>query len=322
MRCWPAAPPSAPPVDGLDQRGFVRDANCDIGAFEFGAAPPPMATLDHFLFYDMKLSKGAAKLPKFGPVRLEDQFGVLMVDVSKGKRLGLPADKNGEGIHDEITHLFEYPVKLSKDEPKFQPLADVQIDNQCGSFTVTVKKPRSLLLPTGKSLDPGAQPPIPNSAVDHFLCYDAKVQKKDAAGNPLPTFPKGVQVDLSDQFRNQSLRYDLKKITKLCNPVDKSGNPTILSGPNKGDPFPITPASINNPEDHLVCYQANLAKKLIPQNGCGPAAPNDKGTKIDPPQPKPSPITVAITNQFEQNAFVSKKPVELCIPSTKTLPNK
>jgi len=31
---------SSAPVNGLDQRGYVRDASCDIGAFEYNASPP------------------------------------------------------------------------------------------------------------------------------------------------------------------------------------------------------------------------------------------------------------------------------------------
>jgi len=78
-----------------------------------------------------------------------------------------------------------------------------------------------------------------------FFCVFV-IRSKGAAGDPLPKFPKGVQVEVSDRF--QSRRYDLQKITRFCNPV-------------------------------------------------------------------------AIANQFELSAFESKKAVELCIPSTKTLPS-
>ena len=34
---------AAAPVSGVDQRGFVRGAACDMGAYEFGAGPPSVA---------------------------------------------------------------------------------------------------------------------------------------------------------------------------------------------------------------------------------------------------------------------------------------
>jgi len=280
------------------------------------------APLDHFLFYQIKAVPGAETLPKFGPVHLADQFGAWDFDVSRGKHLGLPADKNNEGIGNAVTHLAEYPVNLSNKEPKqqFQPIDNVQISNQCGDFTLHVKNPGSVLLPTSIDLADKALPPDPASHnVDHFLCYDVKVQKKDAKGNALPKFPKGVQVDVTDQF--QSRRYDLTKITKLCNPVDKSGNPVILNGPNKGNPFPIPPADIRNLDTHLVCYQAKPTKKFITQDGCGPLDPRDRGVPIDPPPANQAPVTVFTANQFESSQFESKSAVELCIPSTKDVPN-
>src|SRR5262249_7401504 len=152
-----------------------------------------------------------------------------------------------------------------------------------------VSKPASILVPSLKSLvAPPPPPSIGSHELDHYLCYKATVQTKLADGTKLPKLPKGIQVVGADQF--QSRRYDLTKITRLCNPVDKSGNPVIVSGREKGQPLPITPASIRHPGVHLVCYQAKLAKTLIPQTGCGPTTPGDRGTKIVPAQPKHVPV--------------------------------
>jgi|GEM_PF-2982953 len=289
---------STPPINNKDQRRFTRnDGACDIGAFEVDARAP----LGHFLFYSIKPD---AKLPRFGPVKLMDQFGTLMVNVSLGRRLGLPADKNGEGIVDAVSHLFEYTIKPTKGAERFQAQTNVLVDNQCGSYSVTVRRPRSLLLPTGKSHDTAALPPVPTS-LDHFLCYDVKLEGQ--------RLPKGLQVTVSDQFQSDR-RYDLKKITKLCTPVDKSGNPTIHKGPNRGTPFPITPATIGSPDEHLLCYQAKPAKTFVPQDGCG--FPNGIGQKFNPRQAKHTSVTVAIANQFETNIVASKAEAELCIPST------
>jgi hypothetical protein len=101
-------------------------------------------------------------------------------------------------------------------------------------------------------------------------------------------------------------------------PVDKSGSPVLVSGKNKGVPFPITPAPIRHAAAHLVCYQATLAKKLIAQTGCGPTTPGDKGTTITPVQPKHVPVApIFVDNQFGPLVLESIKEAELCIPSQK-----
>ena len=283
------------------------------------AGATPVACLDHFLLYKVKPTSDSPKFVPFAPVTLADQFGVTEYQVAKPKYLGVPADKNGEGIIDAVTHLKDYQVKPAAGSPKFAKRTDVEIANQCNTLRLEVTKPASILVPTLKSLV--APPPPPSTAgheLDHYLCYKAKPQAKLANGTKLPKFPKGIQVVVADQF--QTRRYDLKKITRLCNPADKSGNPALVSGSNKGQPFPITPAPIRHPNDHLVCYQAKPATKLIPQTGCGPTTAGDRGTKIEPGQPKHEPVDpVFVNNQFGPEVLETVKEAEFCIPSTKAL---
>ncbi len=55
--------------------------------------------------------------------------------------------------------------------------------------------------------------------------------------------------------------------------------------------------------------------------GCGPANPNDKGTKIVPPQPKPLAFVGRfVANQLGAGQVDGKKPSLLCIPSSVALP--
>jgi len=296
----------------------VDDASGDVGqiaggwSLRFLPAPP---TLDHFMLYKVKPIKDSPKFASFAPVTLADQLGGADYQVVKPSSLGLPADKNGGGVVDSVTHLADYTLKLQKGAPKFQPIADVEVANQCNALRLEISKPASILVPSLKSLV--APPPPPGSGtheVDHYLCYKAKVQTKLADGTKLPKFPKGLQVVAADQF--QSRRYDLTKITRLCNPVDKSGSPVLVSGPDKGQPLPITPASIRHPGVHLVCYQAKLAKALIPQTGCGPTTPDDRGTTIEPAQPKHVPVEpVFVNNQFGPQVLATIKEAEFCIPS-------
>lgn len=278
--------------------------------------------LDHYLSYKIKGTQGGPKFRKFGPVVLADQFGSAKYTVVKPQQLGLPADKNGEGVFNLTTHLEEYKVKAVSGTPKFTTISDVRIINQCNDMLIQVKKPVSLLVPTNKDLvTPVAAPTSLNR--DHFLCYKIGQQRK-AGDIKLPKFPKGVQVDVTDQFQ-VNRRYDLKKITKLCVPVDKSIDgldpPLFQAGENKGLPNPITPAPIQSPEEHLVCYQAKPAKKFIAQTGCAPTTPGDKGTLIVPAQSKHvSVLGFHLNNQFGPGQHNSVKEVELCIPSEKQLP--
>ena len=104
-----------------------------------------------------------------------------------------------------------------------------------------------------------------------------------------------MQVVVADQFETR--RYDLQKVTMLCNPVAKSGAPIALVGPTKGQPFPIDPATVRHATAHLVCYQVKPAKTVIAQNRCVPANADDKGTKITQPKHVPR-LGVHIANQF------------------------
>jgi hypothetical protein len=299
--------------DGTQQFSAPFDCVCpyltlqewvDQGAHG-ACAPPP---LDHVTLYKVNTSKLGGKFVRFGSVVLTDAFQTSApYQVTKPMRLGLPSNKNGEGVNDADTHREEYLVKPVKGAPKFAPRPDVHVVNQCNDLLIDVVKPVSLLVPTAKSLtDPVTAPDPVHHNLEHFLCYQAKAQAKLA---------KGIQVDVADQFETR--RYDLVKVTKLCTPVDKAGAPSLLSGPGKGTPKAITPATRAVPDTHLVCYQAKLATKLIAQTGCGPSDPADKGTKIDPAQQKPTPRTgLYVANQFGAERLDTVSVAEFCIPSS------
>jgi hypothetical protein len=239
--------------------------------------------------------------------------------VQKLAAVGLPADKNGEGTMDTDTHLVEYKVKAAAGAPKFQKVSNVHVANQCDGFYAELKGPISLMVPSNKDLamSPSAPTELDHN-IDHFICYKAKYQKKLPGDITLPPFPKGMQVDVTDQF--QTRRYDLKKVTKICSPIIKSedgSDPSRwLDGPAEGNLKPISPSTMRHPTDRLVCYKAKQAKKLITQDLCGGAVPGDEGTDIEPPQLKHTSVAgFHVNNQFGPLELDSKKEVELCIPS-------
>ncbi len=187
--------------------------------------------LDHFLLYTVKTTKDT---PAFEErvVTLEDQFDEpgqsRVFEVKKVKRLGNPADKNGEGISDPETHLVGYNIKRDKGEPAHVPVTGITVTNQFGSLSVDTVVPKLLLVPSAKDLDEPV-PPLEAPGTDHFKCYAIQITEGTPAFVPTP-------VTVVDQFE-QSKLYDVLQPVRLCNPVDKNGE------------------GIASPDDHLVCYE-------------------------------------------------------------------
>lgn len=192
----------------------------------------PNAPLDHFLGYSTKSPQGSPRFTSFS-VFLSDQFEEGSFTVTKPVNLANPADKNGEGIHDPVTHLEGYRIA---EGPK-HIRRDITVNNQFGELQLTTLAADRLLVPTAKSLTEPVDPPDPDSHnVDHFKCYTVKVTKG------APKFPKGLQATVSDQFTDPPKVFDLKKPTRLCAPVSKEDE------------------SIKNPDISLMCYQIKAAK--------------------------------------------------------------
>jgi hypothetical protein len=240
------------------------------------ATPTPPAPLDHFMLYKAKPTSGV--IPSFGPITLTDTFGAFSYDVKKLRRLAPPADKNGEGINDADTHLTEYKIRPHRGSPRFTGRNGITVTDQLGAKVVKLKKADAILVPTNKGLSSfPAQPTQPTHNVDHFVCYKAK--------GPVVN----EQVQVQDQF--ESRNYLLKKVTRLCYPAAKTGTPVVVSGPNQGAAFPITPSTRRN-NNRLVCYKA------ISRSG-----PHTKVSGL------------FLTNQFGQQRADTVREFEFCIPS-------
>jgi hypothetical protein len=207
-------------------------ASITCGLLVTTAQPPPLpgAPDDHFLCYRVE----DVTVPPFAPIlgiSLTDEFGSGRFDVKKPKALCIPADKRGEGIVDDVTHLKSYQLKSST---KTGPQSSIRVVNQFGETLVDTGKTDRLLIPTSKSLTASPQEPPP-SQVDHYKCYRTSIPKGQPRFRPIP------QVLVTDQF--DSKYFDLKKPKHLCTPVSKNGEP------------------IKKPSGHLLCYPATLSKR-------------------------------------------------------------
>lgn len=281
------------------------------------ATPPTPPAGDDFLAYRVRKNAAGALFRRFGPVTLADQTRTASYNVLRPSRLLLPLDRNGAGITDPVTHYVEYPVRAVAGTPKLPIQKDVRVTTGCSDSYVRVGRALSLLVPSGKDLTmPATAPTESMHDLDHLLCYQVQQQRRLSSGPALPAFPRGIQIDGADQF--QIRRYDLRRITRLCQPVVKSGSPVFLAGPQKGSPKSITPSTIRHPERFLVCYRAARSLKQITQNGCGPLTPGDPGTPIVPPQQTHQRrIGIFTDNQFGPERLDSLTEVEVCLPAAR-----
>jgi len=254
LTCYNYTPPGLPvgPVPIANQF-FPASTELDVAAPFALCVPsqkeiPPSAILDHFSVYNT--------LGPDGPVvQLVDQFQDQTTDLGLLNLFLVPANKNGEGIIDGISHLACNEILEGEPAP---PVVFAQ--NQFGEQQLNLGLPRELCVPTEKLLSPG---PV---VVDHFKCYEA-------VGDPLD-----ISVDFADQF--QGVGVLLADPILFCNPVDKNGEgiqnpdahlacflteppgePLGLQVPISNQFFPI-PVDINLEDQFAFCLPS--AKRLPP----------------------------------------------------------
>jgi hypothetical protein len=218
------APDNTPCVDG---DACTRDA-CQGGVCV--GTRDVDACLDDFQCYRIGRSRGALPFAPLSGVQLDDGFGSGLFGVTRAKHLCLPADKSGEGIVDQVTHLEAYRIRGGTSVRR-----TVRVVNQLGSLSLDTVKPDLLLVPTAKSLVGPPAPPDPlNHNVDHFQCYRVRVTRGT------PRLARDLQVTVADQFTSPPVAYGVRNPRHLCNPVDKNGE------------------GIKNPTRRLLCYRLHL----------------------------------------------------------------
>jgi len=102
--------------------------------------------LDHFKCWKVKDLKN----PRFATIEnlpLDDQFGLDNVDVKKPSLLCAPADKDGSGVNDPVTHQCCYKIK----GVKLDPAEAVEVDDQFGTLQFEIKKSDLLCQPCTKA---------------------------------------------------------------------------------------------------------------------------------------------------------------------------
>ncbi len=109
-------------------------------------AEPTSQSLDHFELYSVSQVPGTQRFDK-RDVNLEDQFLDETVEVVRPTQLGVPTDKNEEGIGDPDSHLTCYAIRA----PQFDK-REVQLQNQFGQLRLTLRRPNMLCVPSDKQV--------------------------------------------------------------------------------------------------------------------------------------------------------------------------
>lgn len=188
----------------------------------FGGGP---TTADPFMCYRGTRTVGTGRFSSRG-IDLSDGISTETLSLTKTRGLCAPADKNGEGVVDDCTHLKSYRLKGGAPAG-----VAVTVEDSFGTSTLDLLRPDRLLVPAAKEIGMSAEPV--GDSVDHFKCY--KVRRSHGS----PAWPSGVMATVGDQF--QTRVYDLLRPRRLCVPVDKNGEGII------------------DATDHLLCYGARPA---------------------------------------------------------------
>jgi len=113
-----------------------------------GEPMPVFPSLEHFELYKARRTPNTPQFER-REVDLVDPFLGFdeTVKVNRATRLGVPTDKNEEGIDNPLTHLTCYAVQA----PRFE-WRDVEVRNQfhLGGYRLRVRRPNMLCVPSYK----------------------------------------------------------------------------------------------------------------------------------------------------------------------------
>jgi hypothetical protein len=168
------------------------------------------------------------------PITLADRFGTRSVTVRKPVDLCAPADKNGEDPEAADSPYFLTSYKISGSEP-FTQIAPVHAENQFGPIALKLKAPKTILVPTGVSLN-GPPSSAAGAFLNDFTCYKAR------AVSPPNTPTPGV-ITLQTAF--ETVQVQPKKPKRLCVPAHKNGGPILAAE-----------------HENLLCYKAKSSGRL------------------------------------------------------------
>jgi len=256
---------------------------------------PGLVDLDHYKCYV------AAGAPVDLGVGLIDQFQARSTLVVEPKLFCTPADKNGEGIDDPLTHLTCYSTNPVGQSPGLIPISNqfVAVDQ------IELLGPDLLCAPSTKEVIP---------LLEHFMVYRA-------------TGPDGPQVAIADQFGTQNT--DLGGVSLFMVPVDKNGEGifdpfTHLSCHDIEEPAPppLGDVTVTNQFGTDQPLDIGLPRELcVPTEKLIAPGPIDgehyRCWEASDPSGASLGIGVSLVDQFQGLGTFVMEPFRLCNPADK-----
>src|SRR6185369_3496271 len=130
----------------------------------------------HLESYQVKRVPGTGKFAKVLAQQLHDRFGDLTVDFLKPERLMVPSAASlttppSAPSSPETDYFTCYKVRITPGTLKFQPQLATVVQDEIGSLSVNLTKPRKVCVATNaNNSEPGAE-----THSDHLTCYQAKL---------------------------------------------------------------------------------------------------------------------------------------------------
>ena len=168
------------PVPGVTLVDAFRASTVEVKKPKFLCAPAnkngedPTAPSHPDHLTDFQIKPGVKFTPALAQ-HVVDQFGSLTVDLKKAYSLQVPSAKSLSASppppsSPSVDHFQCYGIKVTSNTPKFVPVPGVTVEDQFGTRTVEVKKPRRLCAPVNKNNEAPAAP----QHADHLMCYLVK----------------------------------------------------------------------------------------------------------------------------------------------------
>jgi len=215
-------------IDEADESNNVVTAQVAIDCVAAGTCE----VIDDFLCSTVATTRGAGTFVPVTDLTLEGAFGDSTVTATRRLSLCAPAAPAGSSVLDATTALAGYGTRRrAGSPPAAQPLG-LEVVNRLGSVVLDLAKPDSLSVPTSFS---SAAAPAPPDAADHALDALECRRARRSPGSP-PFLPQVLALD--DAFTGLGRSFVVRRPRRLCSPASLAGE------------------ALDNPANHLLCYDA------------------------------------------------------------------
>ncbi len=173
-----------------------------------------------------------------------DQFGSLTIDVKRPYTLQVPSAKSlsappAAPTSPAVDHFQCYKIRITRGTSKFAAVTGVTAQDQFGTITVDVKRPKRFCAPANKNGEaPGAE-----SHPDYLMCYQVRQTS-------LPKFTPLSPVYVDHQFGPETLA--VKRPMELCvpaslTPTGPTATPTMTAAGGSTPTRTATPNGTRTP---------------------------------------------------------------------------